>query len=362
MPNGHQTGDLFYGGSWAARTLASGHGYWGETMIDTFEATGALSHYRAVTAVLGPLAAQAVPAGNWTIRIFGSENSPSANAFVRYMIYQWRSVTDDLGTVIVPAVTHGVELGTAKAMQAITAPGAACALAGGDKICLDLLFEVNPPKPGGPTTFGCLFWGSTADSCSLSGPVAITPLSAQLSEFSVRCQGSDVRIAWRTESENDCYRWHIERGRNPEGPFDWLTSLPGRGNSGSPAEYSCTVPAPVLPEEAWYRLAEEELNGTRAYYGPLRAAPCQQMSPMDWSARPAEGARGVVVDFGLTRTSHVDIAVYNIAAQLEAVSELGYREPGRYQATVQTSGTSGLKIVRLKINEIKDYRKILLLR
>jgi hypothetical protein len=172
MPNAHNTGDVFQGGTWAGQVMAPGASTtaYETDNIATTNTTGQLN-WQGVTFVSAPVAsAVTLGAGNWTINVWARESSLNQNAAVRYMIYKWNS-NDTTGTTIVAAGVD-TEMGNTAApgtQRTITVAGSAVTLAAGDKIAVDLEIRTVNATALGTSSF---YFGNGAAS-NLVMPAAV---------------------------------------------------------------------------------------------------------------------------------------------------------------------------------------------
>lgn len=175
MPNAHQTGDTFQGGTWIGRSMSPGQATAAyETKSQTTNSSTNPGYWRMIT-FTSPAVSSAIdmPAGNWTINIYCRESNAIQNAYVRYMIYKWNSA-DTLGTTIVAKGTYNVELTTTAApgsLYSITVAGNAVSLAAGDKISVDI--ELETQNPGNNNYQASYYFGQGADS-NLVMPASLT--------------------------------------------------------------------------------------------------------------------------------------------------------------------------------------------
>jgi hypothetical protein len=170
MPNAHQTGDTFAGGTWIGRLMAPGAS--SVTYETKTQALGTATGNWQMVTFTSPSVADTVtlPAGNWTINIYALESNAAANAYVRYQIYEWNA-NDTKGAAANAVATGLTELPTGTAPGAVVAvpvAGSAMTLYPGDKIsvCLEIYENVT-------TSYnGSFYWGSGAAS-NLTMPTSV---------------------------------------------------------------------------------------------------------------------------------------------------------------------------------------------
>lgn len=146
MPNQHNTGDTFAGGTWIGRSMAPWEtttAY--ETKSQTTNAVGT-NYWRMVTFTSPAVySTTTVPAGIWVINIYCRESSTAQNAKIRYMVYKWNA-NDTVGTTIIGKATYATELATTAApgaVRQIAVSVGAVTLNAGQKIAVDLELDTT---------------------------------------------------------------------------------------------------------------------------------------------------------------------------------------------------------------------------
>lgn len=175
MPNQHNTGDSFSGGTWIGRAMSP----WETTVAyetkdqgTTLEGT---SYWRMVTFTSPAVySTTTVPAGTWIINLYCRESSTAQNARIRYMVYKWNNPADTMGATIIARGTYATELSTARApgtVRQIPVNVGALTLNAGEKIVVDLSLETTTTSTNGYTA--SFYFGSHAPSeLTLPGSVA----------------------------------------------------------------------------------------------------------------------------------------------------------------------------------------------
>lgn len=173
MPNQHNTGDTFAGGTWTGRTMSPWEtttAY--ETKSQATNLAGT-TYWRMATFTSPQVySTTTVPAGSWVISIFCRESSTNQNARIRYMVYKWNS-NDTMGTTIIAKGTYTTELATTSApgaVRSIAVNVGATTLTAGEKLVVDLSLESTATSTTEYT--GSFYFGSHAPSClTLPGKV-----------------------------------------------------------------------------------------------------------------------------------------------------------------------------------------------
>lgn len=97
---------------------------------------------------------------------------------------------------------------------------------------------------------------------TVGGPESALPIA--LLNFSGRCDGNDVLLAWETASETNNDYFTIEKSNNA-GDFAPIGTIAGAGNSTSIKKYSFTD-VEANPAVAYYRLKQTDFDGNYKYY------------------------------------------------------------------------------------------------
>lgn len=165
MPNQHNSGDTFAGGTWIGRAMSpweTATSY--ETKSQVTSAAGT-NYWRMITFTSPAVyTTTTVPAGNWLINVYCRESSTAQNAKIRYMVYKWNS-GDTLGTTIISKGTYATELATTAApgaVRQIAVNVGAITLAAGEKIAVDL--ELDTTSSYTTSYTASFYFGSRAPS------------------------------------------------------------------------------------------------------------------------------------------------------------------------------------------------------
>jgi hypothetical protein len=115
---------------------------------------------------------------------------------------------------------------------------------------------------------------------SFSGPL---PVQLSQLEFSV-IGGRTVEVAWRTESETNCYAFRIERRLTDASEWSPVAMIPGQGTKVGVTDYSYvdTAPSDGIFE---YRLIQVDLSGKETVY----SAPAVTIAAVPTPATEEEG-------------------------------------------------------------------------
>ncbi|MEP7169674.1 MAG: T9SS type A sorting domain-containing protein, partial [Bacteroidota bacterium] len=85
------------------------------------------------------------------------------------------------------------------------------------------------------------------------------PLPVEFLDFSVKCDGKDMKVFWNTASQTNNDHFTIERSADGN-KFELLTIVKGAGNSSSANKYEVVDRSP-LKGISYYRLSQTDFNG-----------------------------------------------------------------------------------------------------
>jgi hypothetical protein len=202
-----------------------------------------------------------------------------------------------------------------------------------------------------------------------AGSSNANPLAVHLASFTAEALPGKVRLAWRTESETECYQWEIGRSPQPGGEYAVIGNLEGHGTTLEPHDYEFTDAAPGTGT-LYYRLAEVGLSGARTIYGPVSVAPWPTEALAYRLGRPFPnpGPGSVSVGYTLARAGHTVLSVYNILGQEVRRLVDGPQTPDRYLVSWDgrdgrgRQAANGVYVFRLSSGEYHSTAKALLLR
>jgi hypothetical protein len=202
-----------------------------------------------------------------------------------------------------------------------------------------------------------------------AGSSNANPLAVHLASFTAEALPGKVRLAWRTESETECYQWEIGRSPQPGGEYAVIGNLEGHGTTLEPHDYEFTDAAPGSGT-LYYRLAEVGLSGARTIYGPVSVAPWPTEALVYRLGRPFPnpGPGSVSVGYTLARAGHTVLSVYNILGQEVRRLVDGPQTPDRYLVSWDgrdgrgRQAANGVYVFRLSSGEYHSTAKALLLR
>ena len=148
-------------------------------------------------------------------------------------------------------------------------------------------------------------------------PGYLAPSAVSLSYFAAFVQNNKASVQWRTESEQDCYQWVIERSASPDGQFTELGRLDGNGTSNQPHEYTYNDAAVLSPGVYYYRITEISQSGDKTVYGPVSAL-IGQGAPAEYAlqaAYPNPSQRAATIKYSLKQPGQTLLKLYNVLGE-----------------------------------------------
>jgi murein tripeptide amidase MpaA len=200
--------------------------------------------------------------------------------------------------------------------------------------------------------------------------VVMGPLAVAFTGMNLTATSDGVNIAWRTESEQNCLRWEIERSDNVQRDYVQVGRVEGQGATSEPREYSYTDESVTGKGEYYYRLAEIDVNGNKAYYGPLSITFGGDIPTVYLLSQSAPNPfdQNTTIKYQISKSGPVSLKIYNIAGQVVKVLDDGYRMAGNYSASWDGKDDQGRKagngiyLYRLVAGDFRSTKKITLLR
>jgi hypothetical protein len=196
------------------------------------------------------------------------------------------------------------------------------------------------------------------------------PLAVHFGGMNLMLGSDGVNLTWRTESEQNCLRWEIERSADPEQGFAQVGKVEGQGTTSQPNDYSYTDNTITGKGEYYYRLAEVDLSGGKTYYGPMSITfggdvPTAYMLAQS-IPNPARG--GVSISFALRKGGATSLKIYNIAGQVVKTLANENRQAGNYTVTWDgrddqgNKASNGIYLYRLISGDYQATKKITVLK
>lgn len=250
------------------------------------------------------------------------------------------------------------------------------------QVATDTLFdlcEVNYTTPAADTTYRCdslpdgwHYWRvksfAACDYSAWSPAWSFrieTPLAVQLSLLEACGRpGGGIAVRWRTECEQGCYQWQVERSTSAAGGFRTVATMPGGGSCNQPRTYEY-IDGDIdwSVGEYYYRLAEKDMDGAVTHHGPVRGIPMRPSTFALHNARPNPARTSAAIAYQTAKPGHVTLDVYDIAGRrIDHVDE-GMRQPGYYSMDWNVKGQpAGVYFYRLKAGDWQAVRKLMIVR
>ncbi|MCU0607023.1 MAG: endonuclease [Candidatus Edwardsbacteria bacterium] len=206
-------------------------------------------------------------------------------------------------------------------------------------------------------------------SATYGTPGGANPLGVEMSSFSCGLDGGAVRLTWRTESESDSYRWAVSRAEADTGPYREIGRLDAAGNSAAPRCYAWSDGDIQPGHTYYYRLAELDLSGEVAHYGPVSVTvPAGTARVLASAAHPNPFRERTTISYQLAAPGRVTLRIYNAAGQLVRTlgDAVGQRGTNRAEWNGRDDGgralAAGVYICRLTTAAGTARHKLLLVR
>lgn len=195
--------------------------------------------------------------------------------------------------------------------------------------------------------------------------------AVQLSMFAaMELEDGRVSVRWRTESEENCLRWEVERSADQGGVFQAIGSVPGQGSSTQPTDYRYDDESVLTPGTYYYRLCQVDLDGGKRYFGPVSLA-YRWLLPDEAGvsgARPNPFNQMTTINYQITTSGPVSLKVYNVYGQLVRTLEAGTKPAGyhrtRWDGRDNQGGrvSAGVYLVRLEGEGVTGSARVAVVR
>jgi len=187
-------------------------------------------------------------------------------------------------------------------------------------------------------------------------PGYMAALGVSLSSFTAFAQNNKATVQWRTESEQDCYQWAVERSASPDGQFTELDRLDGNGTTSQPHEYTYNDASVLSPGVYYYRIIEIGKNGGQTVYGPVSAKIGQGL-PLEYALQaaypnPSQGA--ATIKYSLKQPGQTLLRVYNVLGEEIRTLVNGLQKSDYYQVNWDGRDNKG----RLVSNGVYFYKLV----
>ncbi len=198
-------------------------------------------------------------------------------------------------------------------------------------------------------------------------------LPVQLASFTgTVVRNGFIRLNWSTITELNNYGFFIQRRLGNSGTFIELPNsfVPGHGTTNEPQHYSFIDSTLPGPGTWWYRLKQVDLDGTEHLTDPVSVnvvtSVVERVLPTKFGLAqnyPNPLNPSTTIEFGLPRSTHASLKIFNLLGQEIAVLVDEQLPAGIHKAEWNAQDmVSGLYLYRLKAGEFVETKKLLLLR
>ncbi len=205
------------------------------------------------------------------------------------------------------------------------------------------------------------------------------PIPVELSAFSAIVENDAVQLFWRTETETNNFNFEIQRARNPEGPWESRSFIPGHGTTTIPQEYRLRDPFSLRdfavgePPVYWYRLLQRDYDGTINDFTPIQVHVADiaksgfELSPafpnpLALSVHDHASVRYRVAQEGGVRVSVHDMLGRELAVLVDQQHPAGVFETVWYPDRANSSLRSGQYFLRMQAGSFSGVQKLSIVR
>ena len=200
----------------------------------------------------------------------------------------------------------------------------------------------------------------------------LNPLAVEFAGMNViNDQDENIEITWRTESENNCYQWRIERSAEDQTGFCEIGTAPGRGTANSPGQYKFTDRAILIDGTYYYRLAQIDHSGQTTIYGPVSINYQKGKPSLFWLAQssPNPYSHGkLTINYALNNPAQTSLKIFNILGQDVKSLINEFKEAGFYSASWDGRDNNGREVsngiyyYRLSSGQNSSCKKLIIIR
>lgn len=188
------------------------------------------------------------------------------------------------------------------------------------------------------------------------------PLPVELSSFTGKADGKEVKLNWVTKTEINNYGFNVERKVN-DGQWNSLTFIKGNGTSNSPKEYSYSDKDLFAGGSKFqYRLMQVDTDGKFEYSDIVEV----EILPTKFELSqnyPNPFNPSTTIQFSLPKATQLKINIYNMLGELVETLAEGTYEAGYHKVTFNASNfPSGIYIYRIESNAFTQVRKMVLIK
>ncbi|MCY7421049.1 MAG: T9SS type A sorting domain-containing protein, partial [Chitinophagaceae bacterium] len=201
-------------------------------------------------------------------------------------------------------------------------------------------------------------WGATANNLPPGATYASLTTGAilpiKLSGFSVKGEGSKVKIQWSTESEQNNDRFEVERSANGR-TWEAISTVKGKGTFSSTTNYSAYDNSP-LKGTNYYRLQQYDINGKSAFSDVKSLKFGTVKTVITVSPNPARG----VINFKLENESAKSVLAILSDANGKIIYQQTFNDvqANTFNKLNLQQPTAGIYILKLKGEGLSESIKV----
>jgi hypothetical protein len=162
----------------------------------------------------------------------------------------------------------------------------------------------------------------------------------ELSTFSAWSYYGNVKVIWRTESENDNVKWLIERAYGKPDDFTLAGTMDGQGTKPGPTDYTYTDKNASMEGKYFYRLGAMNSQGVTEWNGPVSVIFRKNIHSNILSVVPS-GSRKVKVNYIIEDPGDLEIVLYDLTGRKIKTLYDGRKTRGKHSITWNGRMNSG---------------------
>ena len=194
-------------------------------------------------------------------------------------------------------------------------------------------------------------------------------LPVELNSFAAKAENSNILLNWKTASEINNIGFEVQRSKelnSLNNGWQTLGFVKGRGTSVTSLLYSFTDRDP-LPGKQYYRIKQDDANGTFSIYGPVEADNFAKVNFSLEQNYPNPFNPNTVIKYTIPSPEIVTIKLYNVLGSEAATLLNEYKEAGMYSLNFSSSELnskigSGVYFYTIKAGQFTQTRKMVILK
>ena len=185
--------------------------------------------------------------------------------------------------------------------------------------------------------------------------------------MSVYVKGNDAILEWSTTSRSNNYGFEIFRSQNSSLKFRRIGFINIYHTTSISHDYQF-VDKDLPTGKYNYRLKQIDHNGNYQYSEILKISICTPMEFHLFQNYPNPFNSLTNISYSLSKSSHVDLIIYDINGKEVCRLVDEFQEPGHYNVmwngfnSQDTLVASGIYYYKIKVSDLTKYRKIVYLK